>query len=1486
MKEQVMSPTDCAMASDGGMMRRRRLGHPHELPEGHDHGDQECLDEQENGPLASADEHLQLIGQELVVVDSAVEADPSFTTPTKSTRATPADGQLALPDAPEHAVGEPRSFQPVQPLFSAQQLRQLEESQRKSPLLQRREDRDDGTLAAKGERVQEVGAGKGKGEAPKASSKPSVQSRGPQYFNVASNPSSAAEQEEEVMWRWQVGKELRELGLLLRASQEENKKLKKELDEARNEAFDGRFHTPEEEKIVKSPLGVRALQDGRPAGDDQQETIGAAPLSKDGNLAAEDKKMEFMMLMLQNMQQIQRQLIDKDDGGSVGGVEVVRSGTTDLPLLAEWDPVDGPLKMGDWMAMLEPAIADLTATSEIWWKEIVKEVGIWYQDHLKLAPLERAAHLPIPPDSLVQRRWQRLERRVASMLLKSVPEQQRTELVSTKRLAVYGILCHLQVVYQPGGLGEKQMLIRNLEEPPEANTLVDAVQGLRRWVRWRQRAKELQASEPDPTVLVRALNRITGKVLEMHKDLNFRIALSKSTLLVDTAPTKQVVEQFATHLLAEIEQVSHVEKKTFGSTSKAAIPKVENPKIRKMEEDSKGVGKGGDRKPFVARKTSEEKGKPACRFYMTDDGCKKGKACTWSHVIDESLGTKRRCWSCGSTRHFSSSCPTSSATSIGTSSSDGGSPPKVKSAKEEMEPCSSFEKSEKEENPAKVEKPDEQMKSLIEEANRMLKSLNRKSEPLPPAQASLEDLQRQLDVLKGNPRSLRALRLTKMSTSMEDPWALLDSGATHPLRPLAADDCLEDFEKVWVALADGKKVPMQMTAAGVMISVDQNIEPIIPLGWLAESGCTVEWKSNGLQVKHPRRGLLPVQVRSGCPQISRQLAFELIREYEILEVEKMVKRFRHDGVGQASVEEELRWMKDLCRVHPVLGGLPHRIREALVVEPGAWSDAPANRHKRKKLKEGYVLHLYSGAREGFTLEKAMTELNLGRRVLEVDLKHGEEHDMLGSSKVYSGLIRTALSGALWGIVGGPNCRSRSVLRHYPGGPRPIRSWGGGEFGRDDATEAELKLAEEDDILLWRMVFLAIVSDMVLKANGSDRRIVFGLEQPAEPEYKPEVVSFWWTEEWRALRDLMGWHEQKLNQGDFVERPVEVPVKPTKMGGSLSLEVPKKKNPLARSRDDGVVLDSKDLARWVPMMMRAVSKALADQVFGHAEVKLRALTWDQHVSAGHVPFRRDCRVCQEASAKGRPHRKVKHPLAGTLSIDTAGPFPLAEEDGENMKFIVVGAFTWLRPVGGDEDPPDEALEGDVPLLEIEGEEDDVQLALADGECEEADDGLHADGEEGEPDQGDGGEILHGEGELRDDQGELRAEPEINVYRMCIAVPAKTAKHVMEAINAMYIQLRTNGYTVARVHTDRGGEFRGDLLKRWCIARSIHRSQTAGVSSQANGRVERSIQEIKARIQRILLGAGWTSSSWPLACRFVHEMERRRMSGKDEKHLVPR
>ena len=316
------------------------------------------------------------------------------------------------------------------------------------------------------------------------------------------------------------------MGEKLSKATEENRALKEEIALIR---LENRFYTPESEKVKPKP-SVAEQSTGVPRNE-----------AKEGNPAAEPSQMELLMLMMQNMQEIQRHMLSRDDHGASNGVEVVRSGVIDLPKLAEWDSQEGPLKMGDWMALLEPAISDLSTSSELWWSEMIREVQHWYQQHLQMAPLDRAAHDMSAPQTLQLRQWQRLERRVASMLLAAVPEQQREELVASKRLTVFSIMCHLQLTYQPGGLGEKQTLLHNIESPPESTSLGDAVLGLRRWMRWRQRAEELKATEPDPSVLVRAITKMTAKVLESHRELSFRIALARSTLMVDTRPTKEVV---------------------------------------------------------------------------------------------------------------------------------------------------------------------------------------------------------------------------------------------------------------------------------------------------------------------------------------------------------------------------------------------------------------------------------------------------------------------------------------------------------------------------------------------------------------------------------------------------------------------------------------------------------------------------------------------------------------------------------------------------------------------------------------------------------------------------------------------------------------------------------------------------------------------------------------------------------------------------------
>ena len=90
--------------------------------------------------------------------------------------------------------------------------------------------------------------------------------------------------------------------------------------------------------------------------------------------------------------------------------------------------------------MVEPIAADMTSTSEEWGKTRVKAVESWYQPHMALSPLDRISHDAVPPATLQQERWQRLERRMSTMLSHSVPENAPEELVAGRKMAVFSIL--------------------------------------------------------------------------------------------------------------------------------------------------------------------------------------------------------------------------------------------------------------------------------------------------------------------------------------------------------------------------------------------------------------------------------------------------------------------------------------------------------------------------------------------------------------------------------------------------------------------------------------------------------------------------------------------------------------------------------------------------------------------------------------------------------------------------------------------------------------------------------------------------------------------------------------------------------------------------------------------------------------------------------------------------------------------------------------
>ena len=552
-------------------------------------------------------------------------------------------------------------------------------------------------------------------------------------------------------------------------------------------------------------------------------------------------------------------------------------------------------------------------------------------------------------------------------------------------------------------------------------------------------------------------------------------------------------------------------------------------------EVDKGKGKGKD------KLDGDEKQKPKCKFYLTDGGCRKGKECGFSHDVRDE---KRRCYTCGSVDNLSPSCTRSRGPSSETS------PTKPRMAKVEGEDKGST--SGKDPEVSSQASSDSAVKDLLEEANKMLRSLSSKPSSSQASSGGSTQEDERKDVMERLQQQLKAMKAFKMRRlATGADVGLVDSGATHALRPRRDGENVQKYPLVDVGLADGRAVRLRMAPGGSMIAPSPAIEPIVPMGQLTEVlGCQIVWSHGEMQLRHPEKGDIPIQMKEGCPHLAKSIALDLIAEIEDAKV----------GIPKTlgEYDEEVCWMKRLVEQRPVLSSLPEYIKEKLVVCPGEWSALPGNRHQRKRWRrDGMMVHLFAGPDSGFTLKRALRQLGgPDDKLLEVDLKRGPHHDVMTDEGVYAGLIRAAIESKILVVVAGPNCRTRSLLRHVPipgqpNAPRPIRRWGGEEFGVKEATEEEIQKLHEDDIMMWRCIFLFMLSTYMRRARKLDDWVAFGLEQPASPrEYMPEVVSFWDTQEWKAIAKEFALEEITFKQGTMGGASP----KPTTFGGNLELNV--------------------------------------------------------------------------------------------------------------------------------------------------------------------------------------------------------------------------------------------------------------------------------------------------------------------------------------------
>ena len=1073
-------------------------------------------------------------------------------------------GMMCLPSGP------PVSFQPESPLplFTPEQLAsaaaQMQEARAQSSLLFPKEG---GGLAWSGGMGMEVPQRLGPFPGPQ----PGFDS-GHQGFHD--------HLQRDHMWRMEMERMMGSLGVQLRASQHENQRLRLEVQCLRDRQESSQYGTPEDKTL--GSLGAKRSQPEAEAKEDgtrvqqaleeawrkedgagaQQGEEESEDSEEDGQESQQDEEWEdleerggnpgqtkssresqrkkskkadptiqVLLKLVEGMQEMHKRIDDRSNPPR--DAEVVRH-SPEIPKLQEWCSDTAPIDFNDWLLCLGPPMSDLSQSSAQWWEETLKAARDWYERHMALTPIERLTHKAVPTPGMSKAKWARVERRAASLLLAAAPESLKEEVISSKEVTTLAVLTRGMCMYQPGGLSERVADLGALESPPEATTINAAISSLRRWLRWKRRASEIGVNPPDATILAKGLAKLTKRILTTYPDLHFRLSLTRSTLMIDTIPTQESVGRYAEHVLAELEQLGHQVRR------KEVSPEVQ-PKVKKLEEASKGGGKG------KKGRLEDEGGtkKMPCKYFLTEHGCRKGKECSFGHVLDG----ERRCWSCGAKDHFASQCPRlpedpkkARAAKVGTRESSRAGDCKGSTAASAGGSDGTPDSPEGEDT----------MKSLMDEANRMLKSLGKeevmeKAGRVHTPEDRLAGLQRQLDELRG--ASLRPFRISKVGCSSGK--GLLDSGATHPLRAKRPGENIQQLPRVNVTLADDREVSMALSPTGVIIG-GESTEPIIPMGLLTKTlNCQVLWTEDGLRVWHPVRGSLEVKVENGCPMVNRNLALDLIEEIEE-KAKVMVKSLNWHQDGESA------WLKRLAEEHPIFAHIPERVRSALVEEPAADVVPLANRRIRKVWrKKGVMVHAFSGPKDGYTLSRASKEVGGDQRTLyEFDKMHEKpEKDLGPGGGVYPLLLRLALLGWVKAWIGGPPCRTRSKLRHIdiPGMsmPRPVRRWNGEEFGLEDLTSFERDQVFLDDVLMMRFLMLYVVSEEVRKVSEDEKPTTLLLEQPAPPEDFPQCVSIWKTSEWLTLMKLYNMYLQTFDQAEFAS----LSTKPTSLGGNLKVEVP-------------------------------------------------------------------------------------------------------------------------------------------------------------------------------------------------------------------------------------------------------------------------------------------------------------------------------------------
>lgn len=235
----------------------------------------------------------------------------------------------------------------------------------------------------------------------------------------------------------------------------------------------------------------------------------------------------------------------------------------------------------------------------------------------------------------------------AQLLLRALPDDQQQALIAARELCAVSIIYRLLVRFQPGGAGEKSLLLAKLTTLDVAKDIPSLTTSLRSWRRHYTRAREVGATVPDGTLLLQALEDGVKMIAVKDSQASFRLAQSRSQLQVDENPTQERVWKFSQCLLAEAETLALM----MPATARDSKPPHTPARVKQLQGSPDGKTSPGDSKTGKGTAVDQP-----CRYFASASGCRAGKQCRWQHNWDSLEDRQSRCWLCGSTEHRKSEC--------------------------------------------------------------------------------------------------------------------------------------------------------------------------------------------------------------------------------------------------------------------------------------------------------------------------------------------------------------------------------------------------------------------------------------------------------------------------------------------------------------------------------------------------------------------------------------------------------------------------------------------------------------------------------------------------------------------------------------------------------------------------------------------------------------------------------------------------------------